>query len=84
MADRELSLLAPSGKFALGLLPDGILRPLRTALFFAVVYVVLCMVYIWVSGMVAAGVAGSVRELEILERVKGLAFVLVTGGGCSS
>ncbi|MEW6074596.1 MAG: HAMP domain-containing sensor histidine kinase [Planctomycetota bacterium] len=59
--------------------PRPVLKPVPTALGFAAAYVVLCMIYIWLSGAAAAKVAGSVQELELYERIKGLAFVLITG-----
>ena len=43
------------------------------------VYVALAGAYIVLSGRVARAMAGSVEELERLERVKGIGFVVVTG-----
>lgn len=44
-------------------------------------YVAFAGIYIVVSGVIARALAGSVEELERLERFKGIAFVVVTGLG---
>lgn len=54
-------------------------RPLRTAIILAIIYVVLFGLYIWISGRLAASYAGSVETLERIERVKGTLFILITG-----
>lgn len=43
-------------------------------------YLVVAAAYIVVSGWIAAAVARDVEELEHIEHVKGIAFVLITGG----
>jgi len=58
---------------------DPPLHPLALALLLSLLYIVLCGTYIVVSGMLAAGLAETVRDLERLEIAKGLVFVLATG-----
>lgn len=55
------------------------LNPLVLALALALIYIVLCSLYIWFSGKIAAQLAESVAGLEFIERIKGLAFVATTG-----
>ena len=54
-------------------------RPLALAVLFAGLYVVLCGTYIVFSGRIAAGASATVAELQRLELVKGLVFVVLTG-----
>lgn len=53
--------------------------PWRKAVVSALLYIVLCTFYIVFSGRIAAQVAGSAEQLEFIERVKGVTFILVTG-----
>ncbi len=55
-------------------------RPFRSAVVLAIGYVVVCTAYIVFSGQIAAAMAGTTEELEAIERVKGVAFIVVTGG----
>lgn len=55
------------------------IRPLRSALLLAGLYVLLCSLYILVSSAWAAQLAGSVLELHHFEQWKGLVFVASTG-----
>jgi PAS domain S-box-containing protein len=54
-------------------------HPIGASMCLALGYMVLCGVYIILSDRIAAGAAWSIGELHNLERLKGLAFVLVTG-----
>jgi len=54
-------------------------QPLLVALFLGLGYMILCGVYILVSGKVAGEVSASLPELEKIETIKGLLFVLITG-----
>jgi len=54
-------------------------RPHRTAALLAFIYVASSAVYIVVSSHVAAVTSRSVEQLEQLERVKGILFVVCTG-----
>lgn len=49
----------------------------RLALGLSAIYLGACLAYIAVSGRIAARFAGSVGELESIERIKGFAFVIV-------
>jgi two-component system sensor histidine kinase HydH len=53
--------------------------PARTAAITALIYVVLCATYIVYSGHVAFHVARTPEELEAIEMIKGIVFILVTG-----
>jgi len=55
-------------------------NPVRIAAILAVLYVVFCGAYIFLSGRIAAEISRSVPELARLELFKGLTFILVTGG----
>lgn len=52
--------------------------PLRAALTLSAIYLFACVVYIWISGRIAARVAHDVADLRTIELVKGTAFVVVT------
>jgi PAS domain S-box-containing protein len=54
-------------------------HPIGASMCLALGYMVLCGVYIILSDRIAASAAWSVGELHNMERLKGLAFVLVTG-----
>lgn len=60
--------------------PDttAIVRPVRTALFVAGLYLVLAAAYILLSSTFASERSGSVEDLRQIEILKGLAFVLVS------
>lgn len=63
----------------------GTVRPAETAGLLALLYVLVCAVYIIGSGAVASRLANSKQDLERIERVKGIAFVVTTGAifsGC--
>src|ERR1043166_8909484 len=55
-------------------------HPTGTSLCLALAYMLLCAGYIIVSGRVAASRAWSIEQLHYLELLKGLVFVLITGG----
>ena len=62
-----------------GELPSGpVLKPLRTTLVLVASYIVVVVAYIWISGILAARVSGSVEELRRLETIKGIGFVAVS------
>lgn len=63
---------------------QGIARPVikspaRKAAVSALLYVFFCVVYIVVSGLIAASAAASTEELRWIETAKGTLFILVTG-----
>jgi len=60
-------------------LEERMVRPHGVAALLAVFYVVSSVVYVVTSSHVAAATAQSVEQLEHLERVKGILFVLGTG-----
>lgn len=60
---------------------EPLVRPSRFAALLAGSYVVLCCVYLLVSGRLAARTSATVQDLERLELLKGMIFVLVTGAG---
>jgi len=46
---------------------------------FALVYMLFCSAFIYISGHIAANASYSVKQLEVIDLVKGLVFVIVTG-----
>lgn len=52
--------------------------PFRTALVLALLYLVFCSAYIVVSGRLAARAAHSPEELQRIETIKGIAFMVAT------
>lgn len=54
-------------------------NPGRRALVSALLYVLFCTAYIWLSGALAAQVAVDASQLAQIEVLKGTAFILVTG-----
>lgn len=54
-------------------------QPFRISLIFAVSYIVLCSIYIWLSGAIAVKMSDSLPGLQNIELYKGLAFVATTG-----
>ncbi len=73
-----------NGSLELSRFIDGVdehsaIKPLRTALIIAAAYTVSISLYIYVSGILAAGFAPTVEKLETVELFKGFAFSLVTG-----
>lgn len=54
-------------------------QPIYSAAASAILYVAVAILYILVSGRVAAVFAGSLEQLQTIETYKGLAFVVVTG-----
>ncbi len=58
---------------------DPPLHPFTLALLLSLIYVVLCGAYIVLSGSLAAGLSETVQQLERVETLKGLLFVLSTG-----
>ena len=57
---------------------EPVVKPLRTTLVLVTSYMVLVLVYLWLSGALAARVSGTVEELQRLEILKGTAFVVVS------
>jgi signal transduction histidine kinase len=53
-------------------------KPLRYAIFLGVGYGVITVLYIWLSGEIAAKVAVNVSDLERIEHIKGFVFVATT------
>lgn len=54
-------------------------HPFRISLIFAVSYIVLCSIYIWLSGEIAVKMSNSLLVLKNIDLYKGLAFVTITG-----
>lgn len=54
------------------------MKAIRYATWLALGYLLVAGVYIWISGRIAADLARSVQDLERIEHIKGLTFVLVT------
>jgi two-component system sensor histidine kinase HydH len=54
-------------------------HPFRISLIFAVSYIALCSIYIWISGEIAVKMSDSLPGLQNIELYKGLAFVTITG-----
>jgi two-component system sensor histidine kinase HydH len=54
-------------------------HPLKTSLLLAGSYIIICSLYIWFSGTIAAKMADSLPGLQNIELYKGLAFVAMTG-----
>jgi PAS domain S-box-containing protein len=75
VASRLIAAVAGSS----GVLMRIAAHPIGAPVCLALGYMVLCGVYVILSGRVAAGAAGSVGQLYNIEQLKGLAFVLVTG-----
>lgn len=55
-------------------------KPVSSAFRLALVYIVFCLTYIWLSGLVANWLATDKETLARIEQIKGFAFILVTGG----
>lgn len=58
----------------------AVVSPLRRAAVLAISYILLCVVYIWMSGRIAAAYADSVETLKRIEAIKGTLFILCSGG----
>jgi two-component system sensor histidine kinase HydH len=54
-------------------------RPAFSAAVAALVYMAIAAIYILISGRIAAAFAGSLQQLQMIETLKGIAFVAVTG-----
>ena len=52
--------------------------PTRLAFLFSMAYFFLCSFYILISGVLAAKISSSVTDLQRIETIKGLLFILVT------
>ena len=57
----------------------AVIRPLRQAVEPALLYILLCIPYILYSGRLAARAASTPEQLQLIETIKGVAFILVTG-----
>lgn len=53
-------------------------HPFRIAFLFSMSYLVLCTVYIWASGKLAAQTALTMHELHHIETIKGIVFVIIS------
>lgn len=58
------------------------MRPFKTSLIVSGLYIVICSLYIWLSGLIAVRISNSVISLQSIELFKGLLFVLITGSIC--
>jgi signal transduction histidine kinase len=56
----------------------SIFSPFKLALTFALAYFVICSFYIWVSSFLAAHLSASISDLQRIETIKGLIFILIT------
>jgi signal transduction histidine kinase len=65
------------GIFAKLKIPEN--NPVFSAALAALFYVVIAMLYIMLSGKIAASFSGSLEQLQQIEAIKGILFVLVTG-----
>jgi two-component system sensor histidine kinase HydH len=57
----------------------AVVNPTRQAIAAAALYVLLCSSYIAVSGYFVAGAVARPRQLYVIETIKGVAFIVVTG-----
>jgi signal transduction histidine kinase len=71
---------SPSANFRRGLKLQCSLHPVRSSLLLSGLFVVLCSLYIWLSGRIAAGLATDAESLARIELAKGLLFTLLAGG----
>lgn len=55
------------------------INPLRSSSIIAAGYILICGVYIWFSGAIAAKLSSSIPALQNIELYKGLAYVIITG-----
>lgn len=60
---------------------EPVLQPLRTTILLVALYMIIVLVYIWISGLLAARVAVTIGELRRLETIKGFWFVIVSSAG---
>jgi signal transduction histidine kinase len=65
--------------FRLGIIEKSHLRPTRAALTLALAYVALVTLYILMSSRLASRMASSVESLALIEEIKGVVYVLVSG-----
>jgi two-component system sensor histidine kinase HydH len=56
-----------------------IITPLQSSATIAAGYIIICGVYIWFSGAIAARLSSSIPALQNIELYKGLAYVIITG-----
>lgn len=70
----------PSANFRRGMKLQCSLHPVRSSLLLSGLFVVLCGLYIWLSGLVAARLAVDAAALARIELAKGLLFTLLAGG----
>jgi signal transduction histidine kinase len=56
-----------------------VINPIRIALLLALTYIMLCTVYIAFSTQIAAAASDSLSRLAMIEKIKGIAFVLASG-----
>lgn len=56
------------------------IHPLRKALVSALFYIFFCLLYIWISGLVANKISPTKHELVLVEMYKGFIFVTLSGG----
>jgi two-component system sensor histidine kinase HydH len=54
-------------------------HPFRISFIFGFSYIVLCSIYIWLSGEIAVKMSDSLSGLKNIDLYKGLAFVTITG-----
>ena len=59
--------------------PPVLVRPYSSAVLVALIYVAVSAIYIIVSGQIAADAALTAEQLQAIEQIKGIGFVVVTG-----
>lgn len=60
-------------------MPWALAHPVYRSAASALIYIAVCTAYILCSGWIAAGLAKTTEQLQIIETVKGSAFVIVSG-----
>jgi len=65
--------------FSYNMRQNMVSHPFKASLIFAASYIILCSVYIWLSGAIAVKMSDSLPGLQNIELYKGLAFVTITG-----
>ena len=73
-----MTLKKNDGKARIGLKQKPLFNPLKIAFGVSAIYCLLCGLYIWLSGLIAASIATSVTDLKMIEIFKGLGFIGLT------
>ena len=73
-----MTLKNNDGKTPIGLKQKPLFNPLKIAFVVSAAYCLICGLYIWLSGLIAANIATSVVDLQMIEVFKGLLFIGLT------